>query len=188
MRSSDRRPDRPVPRGVYLLRPGREGLVRGLIYPVPDPEMPFLGVHLTRTIDGRVEAGPNAVLALAREGYRWRDFVPRELLRTVGYPGFLRMARRYWRTGAFEMRRSLSRPLFLESLQRLLPALEDSDLAPGGSGVRAQAIAPDGRPLDDFVFAESPGAIHVVNAPSPGATASLSIGSYVAERVARALA
>jgi L-2-hydroxyglutarate oxidase LhgO len=164
----------------YMLRPERRNLVRGLIYPVPDPEFPFLGVHFTRTVHGDVEAGPNAVLAFAREGYRWSRIEPRELAATLGYSGFRAMARKYWRTGAYEVYRSLSKRAFVRALQRLVPALEDKDVAPGGAGVRAQAVTPDGGLVDDFRIVADADAIHVLNAPSPAATASLAIGRYIA--------
>jgi L-2-hydroxyglutarate oxidase LhgO len=164
----------------YFLKPERETLVRGLIYPVPDPEFPFLGVHFTRTIHGQVEAGPNAVLAFAREGYRWTSVRPREVAGTLGYAGFWSMARKYWRVGAWEVHRSLSKKKFVASLQRLVPELEGDAIVPGGSGVRAQAVRPDGSLLDDFSIVSSADAIHVLNAPSPGATASLAIGRHVA--------
>lgn len=170
-------------RGEYFfLRPERRSLVRGLIYPVPDPQFPFLGVHFTRTVHGEVEAGPNAVLAFAREGYTMGRVRPGELLDTLGYPGFWRMARRHWRTGAYEVWRSLSARTFLRSLQRLVPSLSLGDLVRGGAGVRAQAVAPDGALVDDFRIRETDRAIHVLNAPSPAATASLSIGQHIAER------
>jgi L-2-hydroxyglutarate oxidase LhgO len=164
----------------YFLRPERESLVRGLIYPVPDPEFPFLGVHFTRTIHGEVEAGPNAVLAFAREGYRFASFRPREFAGTLGYAGFWSMARKYWRMGAYEMYRSLSKKKFVEALQRLVPDLQGEDITPGGAGVRAQAVRADGSMLDDFSIATGPDSIHVVNAPSPAATASLAIGRHIA--------
>jgi len=163
----------------YFLRPERETLVRGLIYPVPDPEFPFLGVHFTRTIHGEVEAGPNAVLAFAREGYRWTSVKPLELAGTLRYAGFWAMARKYWKVGAWEVQRSLLKKKFVESLQRLVPELKPEDIAPGGSGVRAQAVRPDGTLLDDFSIVSSADAIHVLNAPSPGATASLAIGRHI---------
>jgi L-2-hydroxyglutarate oxidase len=166
----------------YLLIPERAGLVRGLIYPVPDPALPFLGVHFTRGIDGVVEAGPNAVLALKREGYRWTDVSARDIADWAVFPGFWRMARAQWRSGADEVWRSLSRRRFLQSLQTLLPGLSDADIRPGGSGVRAQAVDRTGRLLDDFHLQEAPGMIHVLNAPSPAATASLAIGEVVARR------
>ena len=164
----------------YMLRPDRRGLVRGLIYPVPDPEFPFLGVHLTRTVHGEVEAGPNAVLAFAREGYRFGRVSPRELAGTLAYRGFWQMARRYWRMGTYEMYRSLSKAAFLRALQRLVPDLRPGDLATGGAGVRAQAVSLDGSLVDDFRIVAEADAIHVLNAPSPAATASLAIGRHVA--------
>ena len=164
----------------YMIRPERHDLVRGLIYPVPDPEFPFLGVHFTRTVHGEVEAGPNAVLAFAREGYRFGRIHLRELAGTLGYPGFWAMARRYWRMGSYEMYRSLSKAAFVQALQRLLPAIGPADITPGGAGVRAQAVAEDGSLVDDFRIARSEDAIHVLNAPSPAATASLAIGRHIA--------
>lgn len=164
----------------YFLRPERQSLVRGLIYPVPDPDLPFLGVHFTRTIHGGVEAGPNAVLAFSREGYTRRTVEARELLETVAYPGFWRLARRWWRTGIDEFRRSFSKTLFAASLRRLVPEIREDDLMPGGAGVRAQAVSPNGLLVDDFAIVASPRAVHVLNAPSPAATASLAIGDYIA--------
>jgi L-2-hydroxyglutarate oxidase LhgO len=164
----------------YFVRPERRHLVRGLIYPVPDPEFPFLGVHFTRTVHGDVEAGPNAVLAFAREGYRFSTVVPGELLGTLRFPGFWAMGRKYWRVGAYEMYRSLSKASFVRALQRLVPELTADDIVPGGAGVRAQAVASDGTLIDDFRIVESADAIHVVNAPSPAATASLAIGRHIA--------
>ena len=164
----------------YMLRPERRSLIRGLIYPVPDPEFPFLGVHLTRTVHGEVEAGPNAVLAFAREGYRFGRVSPRELAGTLAYRGFWQMARRYWRMGTYEMYRSLSKAAFLRALQRLVPDLRPGDLATGGAGVRAQAVSLDGSLVDDFRIVAEADAIHVLNAPSPAATASLAIGRHVA--------
>ncbi|HUI38604.1 MAG TPA: L-2-hydroxyglutarate oxidase [Thermoplasmata archaeon] len=177
-------PVRIVPfRGeYYVLRPERRSIVRGLLYPVPDPDQPFLGVHFTRRVGGEVEAGPNAVLAFAREGYTRATVDPAELAETLTTPGFPRMAYRFWRSGLYEMYRSFSKPVFVRSLQKLVPSIVSEDLEPGGSGVRAQALAPDGRLLDDFVFAESETALHVLNAPSPAATASLAIGRHVADR------
>lgn len=169
----------------YLLRPERRHLVRGLIYPVPDPRLPFLGVHLTRTVRGEVEAGPNAVLALAREGYTRGSIHLRELWETLSYRGFRSLARRYWRTGVYECYRSLSKAAFVRSLRRLVPGIRPEDVVPGGAGVRAQAVDAEGRIVDDFRIVETPWAIHVLNAPSPAATASLSIGSYVAQVAAR---
>ena len=171
-------------RGEYLLlRPDRRHLVRGLIYPVPDPALPFLGVHLTRTVHGEVEAGPNAVLAFAREGYGWAAVDARDLADALSYAGFWRLARRHARVGVAETIRSLSLPLFVRSLRRLLPALRPGDVRRGGSGVRAQALDRQGRLLDDFVVAETERTLHVLNAPSPAATASLAIGEHLAERV-----
>ncbi len=174
-------PARIVPfRGeYYTLRPQSHHLVRGLIYPVPDPRFPFLGVHFTRRITGEVEAGPNAVLALAREGYTKGRINLAEFLGTLGYGGFWAMARRYWKVGIAEMHRSFSRAVFLKDLQRLVPDIKDEDLAPGGAGVRAQALGRDGSLLDDFVIEETENAVHVLNAPSPAATASLAIAKYI---------
>jgi len=164
----------------YMIRPERQDIVRGLIYPVPDPEFPFLGVHLTRTVHGEVEAGPNAVLAFAREGYRFGRVSPSELAGTLAYRGFWRMARRYWRMGSYEMYRSLSKDAFVRALQRLVPILRSEDVTRGGAGVRAQAVSPDGSLVDDFRIVAEADAIHVLNAPSPGATASLAIGRHIA--------
>ncbi len=174
-------------RGEYhLLTPGRRSLVRNLIYPVPDPNLPFLGVHLTRRISGEVEAGPNAVLALKREGYRRSSFSLRDTWETLSYPGFWPLARRFWRVGAREYYRSFRKAVMVQDLRRLVPALAGPDLRRAGAGVRAQAVDVEGRLLDDFCFLEAEGMIHVLNAPSPAATASLSIGDTIAAR-ARAL-
>jgi len=167
----------------YVLRAERRNLVRGLIYPVPDPALPFLGVHFTRGIDDVVEAGPNAVLALRREGYSWSDVSIVDIADWAAFPGFWRMTRAQWRNGLTEVRRSLSRSRFLESLQQLLPALKDEDIERGGSGVRAQAVSADGRLVDDFFLQSGPNMLHVLNAPSPAATASLAIGREVADRL-----
>ena len=164
----------------YTLRPESHHLVSGLIYPVPDPQFPFLGVHFTRNIKGHVEAGPNAVMALRREGYRKRDFSLSESLGNLAYPGFWKMAMKYWKIGMGEVYRSYNRRVFLRDLQRLIPEIQNSDLASGGSGVRAQAVARDGSLLDDFSIIQGRGAIHVLNAPSPGATSSLAIGEHIA--------
>lgn len=166
----------------YELRESARPLVRSLVYPVPDPNFPFLGVHLTRMIDGSVHAGPNAVPALHREGYRWRDVSLRDTRELAFSPRTWRLARRYWRTGLGEIRRSLSRRAFLRALQRLCPDIEDEDLVRTESGVRAQAITKRGMLLDDFAFAETTRTIHVVNAPSPAATAAFAIGDRVARR------
>ncbi len=168
----------------YFLKPSAHHLVRGLIYPVADPRLPFLGVHFTRRINGEVEAGPNAVLALAREGYRWRTVRLDETLRTIRFPGAWHMARRWWRTGLYEFYRSLSKPAFVHSLQKLVPEIQSADLARGGAGIRAQAVNARGELLDDFCFVESERALHVLNAPSPAATASLAIGETIAARAA----
>jgi len=172
-------------RGEYYVLRRAQGLVRGLIYPVPDPEFPFLGVHFTKRIHGEIEAGPNAVLAFAREGYRMWNINLAETVGYLAYRGFWAMAQRYWRTGLYEMYRSVSKRAFLRALQRLVPSLNEQDLLPGGSGVRAQAVARDGSLVDDFRITETPQAIHVLNAPSPAATASLAIGRYIADLAGR---
>ncbi|SNS04332.1 L-2-hydroxyglutarate oxidase [Actinacidiphila glaucinigra] len=170
-------------RGEYHeLRPDRAGLVRGLVYPVPDPAFPFLGVHLTRGVDGSVHVGPNAVPALAREGYRRRTVRPRDLVETAAFPGTWRIARRHWRYEAGEIRRSLSKRAFVESVQRLLPEVTADDLVPAEAGVRAQAVLRDGTLVDDFLIAGDGPFVHVLNAPSPAATASLPIGREIARR------
>lgn len=171
----------------YELIQERNHLLRGLIYPVPDPRFPFLGVHFTRTVNGIREAGPNAVLALKREGYSKTSFNPRDAVQSVMYEGFWRLAIRYWRTGLGEIYRSFCKAAFVKALQRLMPEIRSRDLRPGGSGVRAQALAPDGTLLDDFLIQEAPGMIHVLNAPSPAATASISIGKSIASRVGQVL-
>ncbi len=171
----------------YELVPERKELLRGLIYPVPDPRFPFLGVHFTRTVHDVKEAGPNAVLALEREGYRKTSFKARDAAETLMFCGFWRLALRYWKTGLGEMYRSFSKAAFVRALQRLMPEIRSQDLVPGGSGVRAQALAPDGTMVDDFLIQEAPGMIHVLNAPSPAATASISIGRAIAYRVGRIL-
>lgn len=159
------------------------GLVRNLIYPVPDPRFPFLGVHLSRDVDGGLHAGPNAVLALAREGYSWGAVRPRDVAAMARHRGTWKLARRHWRTGIDEVRRSLQHPLLVRALQRLVPDLRGDDLVPAPAGVRAQAVDRDGELLDDFVLTETESAVNVLNAPSPAATASLEIGRLVAERV-----
>ncbi|MCL7430059.1 L-2-hydroxyglutarate oxidase [Streptomyces sp. YS415] len=168
-------------RGEYYTL-ARPGLVRGLVYPVPDPAFPFLGVHLTRGVDGGVHVGPNAVPALAREGYGWGVVRPRELASTLGWPGAWSMARRHWRYGAGELRRSVSKRAFAQAVGRMLPAVTEEDLLPAASGVRAQAVLRDGTLVDDFLIKEGARAVHVLNAPSPAATASLPIGREVARR------
>lgn len=167
----------------YELVPERRDLVRHLIYPVPDPTLPFLGVHFTRRTDGTREAGPNAVLALAREGYRWGTVSFADLREMAGYPGAWRLWRRYWRAGVAETARSLSKRRFVAALQRLVPEVCGEDLVPAGAGVRAQAVSRDGRLVDDFHIVEAPGMVHVLNAPSPAASASLAIGRHVAALV-----
>jgi L-2-hydroxyglutarate oxidase len=164
----------------YEIVPARRDLVRHLIYPVPDPALPFLGVHFTRRIDGAREAGPNAVLALAREGYRWTTISIGDLREMAGFAGCWRLARRYWRVGVAETARSLSKRRFVSALQRLVPEIRSADLVPAGSGVRAQAVTRDGRLLYDFHVLEDARMVHVLNAPSPAATAALAIGRHVA--------
>ncbi|MDE3059237.1 MAG: L-2-hydroxyglutarate oxidase [Bacteroidota bacterium] len=168
----------------YKLKPQSEKLVRGLIYPVPDPAFPFLGVHFTKQIDGGVEAGPNAVLAYKREGYRKSDINLRDVWETVSWRGFRTVARRYWKVGVEEVIRSYSKKVFVRSLQKLVPSIIEDDLAKGGAGVRAQACHRDGSLLDDFFFVEDQRVVHVCNAPSPAATSSLSIGETIAQRAA----
>jgi L-2-hydroxyglutarate oxidase len=169
----------------YRLKPEAEHLCNALIYPVPDPQFPFLGVHFTRTAWGEVECGPNAVLAFAREGYRKTDVNVGDLWGTLTYPGFIKLGAHYWRMGAGEMWRSISKAAFVKALQRLMPEITAEQLEPMPAGIRAQAVAPDGRMLDDFAFAESARMVHVVNAPSPAATASLSIGKTIVEKLAQ---
>ncbi len=168
----------------YELKPDVHHLCRNLIYPVPDPSFPFLGVHFTRMIEGGVECGPNAVLAFAREGYSKTSVNLRDLTETLSYGGFLRLAAKYWRTGAGEMWRSLSKRAFVKALARLMPAIREEHLAAGRSGVRAQAVAPDGAIIDDFLIETSGQVVNVLNAPSPAATSSLNIGLLVVERLA----
>lgn len=168
----------------YELVPARRGIVRNLIYPVPDPSFPFLGVHFTRMIDGGMEVGPNAVLALAREGYKWRDVDVSDLVEVLRYAGFRKLAGRYWRTGLGEMWRSVSKRAFVRALQRLVPSVEAADLERVPSGVRAQALRPDGALVDDFAIVDAGRCVHVLNAPSPAATASLPIGRAVVEALA----
>jgi L-2-hydroxyglutarate oxidase len=167
----------------YELRAGSRDLVRNLIYPVPDPRFPFLGVHFTRDIHGGVHAGPNAVPALGREAYRWRTIVPSDVAELIGTPATWRLARRYWRTELDEVARSMHKARFVRALQRLIPAVTAADLVRHGAGVRAQAVSPDGVLLDDFAFSSSARTLHVLNAPSPAATASLAIGEEIASRL-----
>jgi L-2-hydroxyglutarate oxidase LhgO len=188
--AGERRDVRILPfRGEYYkIRPERQSLVRNLIYPVPDPRFPFLGVHFTRLIHGGIEAGPNAVLAFAREGYRKTDFNLRDLADALSYGGFWRFLMRYPSMCWYELRRSLSRELFCRSLQRLVPEIQTGDLAAGGSGVRAQAITPQGELEQDFRIISRRNALHVLNAPSPAATASLAIGAEIAAMAEKAAA
>jgi L-2-hydroxyglutarate oxidase LhgO len=173
-------------RGDYLvLRPEKEHLVRGNIYPVPDPEFPFLGVHFTPRMDGSIWLGPNAVLAFAREGYSFFTINPPELWDSLTYPGFFKLATKYWKMGAGEMYRDLVRSAYVGALQRYIPELKPEDCLPGPSGVRAQAMAADGSLVDDFVFEGAEGVVHVRNAPSPAATSSLAIGKYIADDAER---
>ena len=167
----------------YELKPEKEHLVRNLIYPVPNPKFPFLGVHFTRMIDGRVECGPSAVLAFAREGYRLTDVRPSELFEMLSYRGFWQLARRHWRRGVQELMQSLSKRYYLHQARRLIPEVTPEDFLPAPSGVRAQAVDPEGRLVDDFLVLESPRMVHVLNAPSPAATSSFRIGALIAARV-----
>ena len=167
----------------YSFKPERTNLVQHLIYPVPNPQMPFLGVHFTRMIDGQVEAGPNAVLAWRREGYRRLDISLPDLLETLTFPGFWKLSARFWKEGIEEHGRSFSKGLFVKNLQRLMPEIHSDDLIPGHSGVRAQAVDQDGRLVDDFCLLAEDRMVHVLNAPSPAATAALSIGEHIADKV-----
>ena len=177
--------ERIVPfRGEYYeLKPEAEHLCRTLIYPVPDPRFPFLGVHFTRMIEGGVECGPNAVLALAREGYNWTTINVRDVVESLTYPGFLRLAMRYWKTGCGEIVRSLSRAAFVKALQQLVPEIRGEHLNVAPAGVRAQALGRDGKLVDDFLILRHGRVLNVCNAPSPAATASLNIGLTIAERL-----
>ena len=165
----------------YSLIPEKSDLINGLIYPVPDPQFPFLGVHLTKNVKGFIEAGPNAVLAFSREGYRKIDFHPYDIINTITYPGFVKFSIKNLKTGIMEINRSFRKNIFLKDLQKMVPSLKSSDLIKGGSGVRAQAIASDGSMIDDFAIEMGNRSIHVLNAPSPGATSSLIIGDYIAD-------
>lgn len=163
----------------YELIPEKRYLVKGLIYPVPDPKFPFLGVHLSKTITGEVEAGPNAILALSRNGYRGKDITIKDCLDYISYPGFWKMAFKYWKIGLYEIYRSLSKKAFTKALQRLIPELQENDLVPADAGVRSQVVLPNGTMQDDFLIIQRPGITHVLNAPSPAATASLAIGDHI---------
>lgn len=167
----------------YKLRDSAKHLVKNLIYPVPDPEFPFLGVHFTKRIDGMIEAGPNAVLAFKKEGYKKSDIDPCELMNTLSYSGFHKVAAKYWKTGFYEMYRSFSKTEFVKSLQRLIPEITSADITEGGSGVRAQACDKNGKLIDDFLILENERVINICNAPSPAATSSLSIGETIAGKV-----
>jgi (S)-2-hydroxyglutarate dehydrogenase len=169
----------------YELIPERSSLVRALIYPVPDPRFPFLGVHFTRRVNGEVDAGPNAVLALRREGYRRTDLNLKDLASSLAFPGFWRMAAKHWRSGLDEVHRSFSKLAFVRALQRLVPEVREQDLVRGGSGVRAQALKRDGTLVDDFQFVQSEKMLHVLNVPSPAATASLLIGRAIGDMAAQ---
>lgn len=171
----------------YELKPARRDLCRNLIYPVPDPNFPFLGVHFTRMIGGEVECGPNAVLALAREGYSWGTLRIGDLAESITYGGFQKLAIKHWRMGLGEIHRSLSKAAFVKALQRLMPEIHAEDLVPCRAGVRAQALAADGSMIDDFLWVTGPRMLHVCNAPSPAATASLEIGHIISQRVVQAL-
>ena len=168
----------------YELRLQRRYLVKSLIYPVPNPDFPFLGVHFTRSVDGMVEAGPNAVLGLAREGYKKTNFVLKDFLEELSYPALWRLARKNWRTGIGEIHRSFSKKAFVRGLKKLVPEVESGDLVPISAGVRAQALTQDGRLVDDFLIVEGENSVHVLNAPSPAATAAIPIGEEIAARAA----
>ncbi len=171
-------------RGEYfMVKENKRHLVKNLIYPVPDPNFPFLGVHFTRMIHGELEAGPNAVLAFQREGYKKSDINLKELFETISYPGFRKLAAKFWKQGLEEYKRSFSKKLFTQSLQRLIPEIQEEDLEPGGAGVRASACDLKGNVVDDFIFYENDRIINVCNAPSPAATASLSIGLTIAQKI-----
>ncbi len=169
----------------YKLKKEKESLVKNLIYPVPDPRFPFLGVHFTRMIKGGVEAGPNAVLAFKREGYKKKDFSIADISKMISYSGFWKMASKYFKMGFEEFYRSYSKKAFVKALQKLVPEIQKDDIEPGGSGVRAQALAPGGKLIDDFRIVETERMVHVLNAPSPAATASISIGIKIAEMVVK---
>ena len=171
-------------RGEYFkIKKDRQFLVRNLIYPVPDPKFPFLGVHFTRLVHGGIEAGPNAVLAFAREGYKWTTINPRDLIESLCFPGLWKFLAKYPSMCGYEIRRSFSKAEFTRSLQRLVPEIQASDLEPGGAGVRAQAMLREGKLVEDFHFEEASGILHVINAPSPAATASLAIGQRICDQI-----
>ncbi len=168
----------------YELRPEKRYLVKNLIYPVPNPNFPFLGVHFTRSVEGMVEAGPNAVLGLAREGYKKTDFVLKDFVEELSYPALWRLARTNWRTGIGEIHRSLSKKAFVRGLKKLVPEVEEGDVVPIAAGVRAQALTKEGKLVDDFLISEGENSVHVLNAPSPAATAAIPIGEEIARRTA----
>lgn len=173
-------------RGEYYdLVPAKRHYVNSLIYPVPDPRYPFLGVHFTRRIGGEIEAGPNAVLAFRREGYSKKSFRASDVLEFATFPGFWKMASTHWKLSVGEYYRSLNKAAFVRALQRLIPSLTEDDLQPGGSGVRAQALHRNGNLVDDFHFVYGPGILHVANVPSPAATASLAIGRHIVDMIAK---
>lgn len=167
----------------YEIKPERRSLVKNLIYPVPNPNFPFLGVHYTRMIGGHVEAGPNAVLGLKREGYKKSDFDLKDFMEVMAYPAFWKISARYWKEGMQEMVRSFSKAAFVRSLQELIPEIQAEDLTPAPAGIRAQALKADGSLVDDFAFADGAHSVHVLNAPSPGATSSIEIGKAIADRI-----
>jgi L-2-hydroxyglutarate oxidase len=169
----------------YELKESAKKYCNALIYPVPNPDYPFLGVHVTRMIDGKVECGPNAVLAMAREGYKWSDFNLKDLLGTFTYPGFLKFAVKNLPTGIYEVMRSLNKSMFLKSVQNLIPSIQDEDLTPGSAGIRAQAITATGKIVDDFFILEGEQQLHVLNAPSPAATSCLSVGESIVDRIVK---
>jgi L-2-hydroxyglutarate oxidase len=171
----------------WKLKPEAQYKIKHLIYPVPHPDLPFLGVHFTKMMDGGVEAGPNAVLAWKKEGYQPGDFSFLDTLRTLTYPGFIKMALRFRKQGVEELTRAFSKDRFVKALQKLVPDIQKEDLEAAPCGIRAQALSVDGQLIDDFYFKESPGMLHVCNAPSPAATASLAIGKHIAEKVILAL-
>jgi (S)-2-hydroxyglutarate dehydrogenase len=169
----------------YVLRPAKRNLVKALIYPVPDPRFPFLGVHFTRRIDGAVWAGPNAVLAFAREGYKRWKISPKDMFEILGYGGFWKLAARYWKMGLTEMYRDYVKAAYVTELQRYIPVLQSKDIIPGPSGVRAQAIARDGKLIDDFRIQYGENIVHVVNAPSPAATSSIILARMIVDEAQR---
>ena len=172
----------PFRGGYLLLRPEKQGLVNGLVYPVPNPELPFLGIHLTRQVDGQVLLGPSALLVGARDAYRLRRLSPLDLFETLSWPGTARVMRRWWRTGLQEIRFASSRRAFVAEAARYVPDLRVEDVLPGPAGVRAQAVSRDGRLVDDFAFSETARTLHIRNAPSPGATSSFAIAEHVVDR------